>query len=67
MDEDIRKNLKEVGKYLEDVGRQIASTKSSTESIRIIRECLRETADTLDMYLSIQKMRDDVQRLIDNA
>ncbi len=57
MDDDIRTNLKEVGKHVEDVGRQIASTKSSTESIAAMRDSLRRGADTLDVYLEIQTSR----------
>ena len=57
MDSDIRENLKEVGKHLEDVGRQVASTKSSMESITAMRDCLTDAAKTLDIYLSIQKNR----------
>jgi hypothetical protein len=60
MDSDIRENLKEVGKHLEDVGRQVSSTKSNTESIRAMRDTLILAADTLDTYLSVQRMRDDV-------
>jgi hypothetical protein len=57
MDSDIRENLKEVGKHLEDVGRQVASTKSNMESITAMRDCLIDAANTLDIYLSIQRMR----------
>lgn len=57
MDSDIRENLKELGKHLEDVARQISSTKSSQESVGTMRDCLIEAANTLDVYLNIQKMR----------
>lgn len=57
MDSDIRENLKEVGKHLEDVGRQVASTKSSMESITAMRDTLILNAETLDTYLNIQKER----------
>jgi hypothetical protein len=65
MDEDIREHLKEVGKHLEDVGRQVASTTSNIESIKVMIECLRENADTLDMYLTIQIIRDSTKRRLD--
>jgi hypothetical protein len=57
MDEDIRENLKEVGKHLEDVARQVASTKSSMGSIEAMKECLTDAAATLEIYLRIQKER----------
>ena len=57
MDSDIRENLKELGKHLEDVARQISSTKSSQESIVAMRDCLIDAENTLDVYLNIQKMR----------
>lgn len=60
MDADIRENLKEVGKHLEDVGRQVASTKSNTEIIRAMRDILVMDAETLDIYLGIQRIRDEV-------
>jgi hypothetical protein len=61
MDEDIREHLKEVGENLEGIGLQVASA-TSMDSIRIIIECLRENADTLDMYLTIQIIRDSTKR-----
>jgi hypothetical protein len=57
VDDDIRENLKEVGKHLEDVGRQVASTKSNPESIVAMRDCLIDDANTLDTYLRIQSSR----------
>ena len=57
MDSDIRENLKELGKHLEDVARQISSTKSSQESIVAMRDCLIDAENTLDVYLNIQEMR----------
>lgn len=57
MDSDIRENLKELGDHIQAVGRQIASTKSSQESITAMRECLKDGAKTLDIYLGIQKKR----------
>lgn len=57
MDEDIRENLKELGKHLQAVARQIASTKSSMESIELMRDCLLDSAETLEVYLSVQKNR----------
>jgi hypothetical protein len=59
MDSDIRINLKEVGDHLQSVGRQVASTKSNRESIQAMRDCLIIAADTLDIYLNIQKKRYD--------
>lgn len=59
MDDDLRELLKEIGTNLQDVARQVASTKSSMESIRDMRDCLRVSADTLDTYLRIQKDRYD--------
>ena len=57
MDSDIRENLKEVGAHLRAVANQVASTKSSQESITAMRDCLTDAAETLDIYLNIQKMR----------
>jgi len=57
MDSDIRENLKEVGAHLQDVGRQVASTKSSQESITAMRDCLSLASETLDTYLAIQRTR----------
>lgn len=57
MDDDIRENLKEVGKHLEDIGRQVASTKSSMASIVAMRDSLGYAVNTLDTYLEIQKIR----------
>lgn len=57
MDDDIREELKELGKHLQDVARQVASTKSSVQSITAMRECLTMAAKALDHYLEIQKMR----------
>lgn len=57
MDSDIRENLKEVGAHLQDVARQIASTKSSQESITAMRDCLGLAEETLATYLAIQRTR----------
>lgn len=57
MDEDIRENLKELGRHLEDVARQVTSTKSSVQSITAMKSCLVDAADTLETYLNIQKER----------
>ncbi len=45
MDDDIRENLKELGKHIHDVGRQISSTKSSIQSLTAMEECLSDAAD----------------------
>jgi hypothetical protein len=57
VDDDIRELLKEIGDHLQNVARQVASKKSNRESIEAMRDCLRESADTLDTYLRIQKER----------
>jgi hypothetical protein len=57
MDSDIRENLKEVGKHLHSVANQVASTKSSMESIAAMRDCLADASNTLDTYLKIQAER----------
>ncbi len=57
MDDDIRENLKELGKHIHDVGRQISSTKSSIQSLTAMEECLSDAAETLATYLRIQKDR----------
>lgn len=57
MDSDIRENLKEVGQHLHSVANQVASTKSSQESITAMRDTLTDAASTLDIYLNIQKKR----------
>jgi hypothetical protein len=57
VDDDLREALKEVGKHIEDVSRQISSTKSNPASIRAMRKCLLDAADTLSIYLRIQGTR----------
>lgn len=57
MDDDIRENLKELGDHLEAVARQVKSTKSNPKSIKAMRHCLLDAADTLAIYLRIQGIR----------
>ncbi len=57
MDDDIRENLQEVGKWLEAVSRQISSKKSSMESISAMRDCCLDGARILETYLRIQRNR----------
>jgi hypothetical protein len=57
MDDDLRTELKDVGRHVQDIGRMIASTKSSMQTITAMQTCLTEAAETLDTYLRIQKER----------
>lgn len=61
MDDDIRNELKEVGRHVQDVGRMIASTKSSMQTIEAMKECLHDAAKTLRTYMDIQKERDKLR------
>ena len=54
MDDDIRAELKEVGKWLRDVGNMVGSTKSNMESITAMRNCLVDGQTILETYLRIQ-------------
>lgn len=58
MDEDIRENLKEIEKHIHDVGRMIGSTKSTVQSIAVMKECLESSAENLGRYINVQRMRD---------
>jgi hypothetical protein len=57
MDDDIRENLKELGKHIEAVGRQVASTKSDVTGLTAMSECLSRASETVDTYVRIQKDR----------
>lgn len=57
MDDDIKEHLKELQRHIEDIARQVGSTKSNLTSIMSMSECLRTSADTLDTYVRIQKDR----------
>ena len=57
MDEDIRDNLKELSKHIEDVARQVGSTKIDVTGLTEMSETLRLNADTVETYVRIQKDR----------
>lgn len=60
MDADIRQNLKELGKHVNDIGRQIASTKSNQEGLKAMSESLDTARKTLDIYIGIQARRHSI-------
>jgi hypothetical protein len=55
MDADIRASLKELGKHLHDVARQVESTKIDIDGLIDMREILLMASTTLDTYINIQK------------
>jgi len=58
MDEDIRLELKEVGKHIRGLGNQVASVNCNLLGLEEIKKGLRTAAKTVDFYIRLQKQRD---------
>lgn len=59
MDDDIRENLKELSSHVQDIGRQIGSTKTDIFVLMEMRNALQLDARTLDHYIEIFRMRSE--------
>jgi hypothetical protein len=57
MDEDIRLELKELSRKMQDVGRFIGSNKRTLEELESMSKVLKMHRQTLDTYIRVQKMR----------
>lgn len=57
MDEDLRADLQDLSKHVQDVGRFIGSKKRTVEDLISMKECLENAAVTLSVYIKIQSDR----------
>lgn len=57
MDEDLREDLKDLSKHIQDVGRFIGSKKRTVEELTSMRDVLKQAAKTLNVYIKIQSDR----------
>ena len=59
MDPDVQEHLREVAKNVHSVARLIESPKADIKRLEDISECLRTSAETVDTYIRILKLRQE--------